>query len=81
MNYGPASRYYDLFESKDDIEFYRELAVKHGRRALELGAGTGRVAIELAKAGVTVWGIDNSKYMLKVARQKLKKEKATVRNT
>lgn len=79
MNYGPASKYYDLFGSKDDVAFYRELALKHGRKALELGVGTGRVAIELAKAGVTVLGIDNSGYMLNVARSKLKKEDASVR--
>jgi cyclopropane fatty-acyl-phospholipid synthase-like methyltransferase len=79
MNYGPASKYYDLFASKDDIAFYKELSLKHGRKALELGVGTGRVAIELAKANVTVWGVDNSKYMLNVARQKLKKEKVSVR--
>jgi ubiquinone/menaquinone biosynthesis C-methylase UbiE len=79
MNYGLASKYYDLFASKDDITFYKELSLKHGGKALELGVGTGRVAIELAKASVIVWGIDNSKYMLKVARQKLKKEKDPVR--
>jgi len=79
MNYGPASKYYDLFGSKDDLKFYTELAVKHGRKALELGVGTARVAIELAKAKVTVMGIDNSKFMLNVARQKLKKEKPSVR--
>lgn len=79
MNYGPASKYYDLFASNDDLDFYRELAVKHGRKALELGAGTGRVAIELAKAGVTVWGIDNSKYMLNVARQKLETSSTSIR--
>ena len=70
MDYGPASKYYDLFGSKDDVAFYRELAIKHGCRALELGVGTGRVTIELAKAGVTVLGIDNSRYMLNVARSK-----------
>jgi ubiquinone/menaquinone biosynthesis C-methylase UbiE len=79
VNYGPASKYYDLFGSKEDIAFYRELAVRHGRKALELGLGTGRVAIELAKAGVAVWGIDNSKYMLAVARQKLRREDPVVR--
>jgi len=79
MNYGLASKYYDLFASKDDINFYKELSLKHERKALELGVGTGRVAIELAKANVTVWGVDNSKYMLNVARQKLKKEKDSVR--
>jgi cyclopropane fatty-acyl-phospholipid synthase-like methyltransferase len=79
VNYGPASKYYDLFALGDDIDFYRELAVKHGRKALELGVGTGRVAIELAKTDVTVWGIDNSKYMLNVARQKLKMSSASIR--
>jgi len=72
-------KYYDLFASRDDIAFYRDLALKHGRKALEIGVGTGRVAIELAKAGVTVWGIDSSKYMLNVAKSKLRKEAARVR--
>ena len=79
MNYGPASKYYDLFASNDDVDFYKELAVKHGRKALELGVGTGRVAIELAKANVTVWGIDNSRYMLNIARQKLKTSSTSIR--
>lgn len=79
MNYGPASKYYDLFAAKDDIDFYRELAVKHGRKALELGVGTGRIAIELAKANVTVWGIDNSRYMLNIARQKLRTSPASIK--
>ena len=79
MNYGPASKYYDLFATKDDIGFYKELAVKHGRKALELGVGTGRVAIELAKANVTVWGIDNSRYMLNIARQKLRASPVSIR--
>jgi len=74
VNYGPASKYYDLFGAKDDVAFYKDLAVKCGHKALELGVGTGRVAIELAKAGVTVWGIDSSRHMLKVAREKLRRE-------
>lgn len=79
VNYGPASKYYDLFASKDGIDFYKELSLKHGKKALELGVGTGRVALELARANVTVWGMDNSKYMLNVAKKKLKKEKDSVR--
>ena len=79
MNYGPASKYYDLFASNDDVDFYKELAIKHGKKALELGVGTGRVAIELAKANVTVWGIDNSKYMLNIARQKLETSSTSIR--
>jgi SAM-dependent methyltransferase len=74
MNYGPASRFYDLFSVKDDVPFYKDLARKHGRRALDLGVGTGRVALELARAGIVVWGIDNSRDMLAVARDKLRNE-------
>lgn len=41
------------------------------KSALVLGVGTGRVAMGLADAGLTVWGIDNSPGMLAVAREKL----------
>jgi len=78
MNYGPASKYYDLFASNDDIGFYRSLAM-HGRQALEFGVGTGRVAIPLARAGVHILGIDRSRYMLDVARQNLARESPSVR--
>ncbi len=61
------------------MEFYRELALQSGNKALEVGVGTGRVAISLAKAAVTVVGIDNSVHMLRVAREKLAKETEAVR--
>ena len=73
MTYRRAAKFYDLFGSKNDLEFYLELALQSGEKALELGVGTGRVAIPLAKAGITVVGIDNSVHMLRVAREKLAK--------
>ena len=79
MTYRLASKFYDLFGSKNDLEFYRELALKSGNKALELGVGTGRLAIPLAKARITVVGIDNSVHMLRVAREKLAKETETVK--
>ncbi|UCD96271.1 MAG: class I SAM-dependent methyltransferase [Candidatus Bathyarchaeota archaeon] len=79
MNYGPASKFYDLFKSDEDVDFYRRLAVRCGGRVLELGVGTARVALELARAGVEVWGVDASQYMLNVANTKLRKENASVR--
>ncbi|MEA2090284.1 MAG: class I SAM-dependent methyltransferase [Thermoproteota archaeon] len=79
MTYRLAAKFYDLFGSKNDLEFYRELALQTGKEALELGVGTGRVAIPLAKAGITVVGIDNSVHMLRVAREKLAKETEAVR--
>jgi ubiquinone/menaquinone biosynthesis C-methylase UbiE len=69
-----------LFGSKDDIKFYKELSLQSGNQALELGVGTARVAIALAKAGITVVGIDDSVYMLKVAKSKLAKESELIRS-
>jgi len=69
-----AEKFYDLFGAKDDVDFYRELAHEHGDRALELGVGTARLAIELAREGIQVWGIDNSEHMLRAARRKIREE-------
>ncbi|MDI6904074.1 MAG: class I SAM-dependent methyltransferase [Candidatus Bathyarchaeia archaeon] len=79
MTYRLAAKFYDLFGSKNDLEFYKELALQSGGKALELGVGTARVAIPLARTGVTVVGIDNSVRMLRVAIEKLAKESAAVR--
>jgi ubiquinone/menaquinone biosynthesis C-methylase UbiE len=79
MTYGQAAKFYDLFGSKNDLEFYREHALASGNKALELGVGTGRVAISFARAGHRVVGIDNSVHMLNVAREKLTKETPEVR--
>jgi len=49
-----AEKFYDLFGAKDDVAFYIELAHEHGNRALELGVGTARLAIELAKERIEV---------------------------
>jgi SAM-dependent methyltransferase len=75
-----AERFYDLFGAKDDVDFYRQLAHEHGDRALELGVGTARLAIELAGDGVEVWGIDNSEHMLRAAKRKIAAEPPAVRS-
>ncbi len=55
----------------DDIPFYLEQAATHGDGGvLELGCGTGRVAIPLALSGVSVTALDSSPAMLARARQK-----------
>ena len=79
MTYRLAAKFYDLFGSKNDQEFYKGLALQSGKKALELGVGTARVALSLARAGVTVVGIDNSVHMLRVAKEKLTKESESVR--
>jgi len=75
-----AEKYYDLFGEKQDVGFYLDLAKKQGGKALELGVGTARLAVQLARAGVEVWGIDNSPHMLRAAEAKLAKEKPEVRS-
>lgn len=54
----------------EDIPFYKTLAKKKGSRVLELGCGTGRVAISLAQEGYSVWGLDLSPRMLDLFRKK-----------
>ena len=48
--------FYDLdFEDYyDDVSFYRTLAEYHGESVLELGCGTGRVAVPLAQSGLVI---------------------------
>ncbi len=41
-----------------------------GERALDLGVGTGRIAVPLARAGVPVVGVDSSAEMLRQAKEK-----------
>lgn len=55
-----------------DIPFYKEYALKTEGEVLELGCGTGRVALKLAEDGFKVTGLDLSDNMLKVFNEKLK---------
>jgi ubiquinone/menaquinone biosynthesis C-methylase UbiE len=58
-----------------DVPFWRNVALHAGGSLLELGAGTGRIAIPLARAGVKVVGIDRSEAMLARARQRVTRGK------
>jgi SAM-dependent methyltransferase len=53
-----------------DIEFYRDMARETGGPILDVGCGTGRVAMALAADGHEVVGIDVSAPMLRVAEQR-----------
>ena len=64
----------------DDIGFFRSLAETTGGPVLELGCGTGRVAIPLAEAGFEVVGLDLSTAMLDLARARAARLPAEVRN-
>jgi SAM-dependent methyltransferase len=56
-----------------DVPFWRNLAAHAGGSVLELGCGTGRIALPLGRAGVHLVGIDRSAEMLARARQRVRR--------
>lgn len=66
MTYALLARYYDLENAgfTEDLDFWLELAEAYGSPVLELGCGTGRVLLNLARRGHAVTGVDNSPEML-----------------
>jgi SAM-dependent methyltransferase len=79
VDYGPStygdsiaerydSLYEDLFDTEATVTFLAGYA--RGGRALELGIGTGRVALPLIERGVEVEGVDSSEAMIDKMRAK-----------
>jgi SAM-dependent methyltransferase len=54
----------------DDVAFYRRLAAETGGPILDVGCGTGRVAVALAADGHEVVGVDLSAPMLRLAAER-----------
>jgi SAM-dependent methyltransferase len=74
-DYDKFSEIYDLVYDFDyDHNFYLRRARRAGGRILEIGCGTGRLTLPLARSGIDVTGIDNSPKMLALAREKLGRE-------
>lgn len=70
-DYDRIARLYDPWSASvtEDVDFYVSLAVEAGSPVVELGVGTGRIAVPTALAGVRVIGIDSSAGMLRVCRE------------
>src|ERR1700693_830157 len=74
--YGPTGagycdRAFDLFRSPSgDVAFYGNLARESGGPVLELGCGTGRVLLPIARDGIACTGLDSSEAMLEELRRK-----------
>jgi SAM-dependent methyltransferase len=78
LPYSHTAAYYDLDWYADlsarDVPFYLEEAARSGSTVLDLGCGTGRVSLPLARHGYTVSGVDLSAQMLEEFRLKLAAE-------
>ena len=63
-----------------EVDFIEQL-IDHDKNImiLDIGCGTGRHSIELAKRGYSVTGVDLSEAQLRKAREKAEKEKVDVR--
>lgn len=76
--FGDYARYYDvLYQDKDyagEADFVLSCLVRRQgepRTLLDLGCGTGRHGLEMARRGVSVTGVDMSATMLEMGRQAL----------
>ena len=79
--YDQLARYYDLSHDRltEDIPYLLQQAAETGGPVLEIGCGSGRLLLPLARAGYDVTGVDVSPEMLARAEARLAAEPADVR--
>jgi SAM-dependent methyltransferase len=68
--YEKCAHLYDLFDAKENIEFFFRYA-SQAKEILDIGAGTGRIAIPLAERGVKVFCVEPSPAMRREFLKKL----------
>jgi len=68
------------YRDRPDLEFYIEAARESGGPVLEIGCGTGRVLIPIARSGIEILGLDLSPQMLSVCKQRLSQEPKEVQS-
>src|SRR6476646_2808742 len=64
-----------------DVAFWQRLAAAQTGPVLELGCGTGRIAIPVARTGTRIIGIDRSEEMLARARRRMTRARLAGRLT
>jgi ubiquinone/menaquinone biosynthesis C-methylase UbiE len=68
--YEKIAHLYDLFDTKKNIDFFCHYASANGE-ILDIGAGTGRIAIPMAEKGTRVYCVEPSPAMRRVFEKKL----------
>ncbi|AZR72948.1 hypothetical protein BBF96_05800 [Anoxybacter fermentans] len=75
------AEFYDVLHSnEDDALAFISFAKEFGSPILELGCGTGRLLIPLARKGFEITGMDLSEAMLEICRNKLEQEEDEVKD-
>src|SRR5439155_19049648 len=71
-SYDAIAELYDPWSASvvEDVAFYLEEARRSGGPIVELGVGTGRIAVPLGADGIQVIGIDSSRAMLEVCARR-----------
>jgi len=69
-----------VYKARHDVNFYADQARSASGDILELGCGTGRVLIPIARLGKRITGIDSSPLMLGQCKVRLAAEPVTVRD-
>ena len=69
-----------LYAARQDVAFYVEEARSADGRVLEIGCGTGRILLPIARAGCEITGLDGSRQMLERCRAKLGAESSAVQS-
>ena len=67
-----------LYAARQDVGFYVEEAKTARGSVLEVGCGTGRILLPIARAGGSITGLDGSRQMLERCRANLAAEPAAV---
>ncbi len=67
------------YTNRPDVHFYIEAAREARGPVLELGCGTGRILLPTARAGVSIVGLDSSRWMLERCRLRVAEEPPDVR--
>jgi SAM-dependent methyltransferase len=70
--YEKSAHLYDIFDDKDNVDFFLHYAAQAGE-ILDVGAGTGRIAIPLAEQGIRVVCVEPSEGMRRQLQDKLER--------
>ena len=68
------------YAQRGDVAFYGEEASRAEGRILEIGCGTGRVLLPIARSGKHITGLDGSLEMLEQCRVRVAEEPAAIRD-